>query len=143
MDKALSGPPYDLALQDRPFLRPREGYLKTIEEDFHWHLEILPQVIGLTGFERASWFFYNPVPPELAARACLVDKARCSIRVISPGTSDLCGNPATLVGSRSIDRDATQKCEVLEKLCCAQHHTAQGIVGNAHRQTGFFPDPLV
>jgi UDPglucose--hexose-1-phosphate uridylyltransferase len=70
LDKALSGLPYNLALQDRPFLRPREGYWKTIEEDFHWHLEILPQVIGLTGFERASWFFYNPVPPELAAR-CL------------------------------------------------------------------------
>ncbi len=70
LDKTLGGPPYNLALQDRPFLRPREGYWKTIEEDFHWHLEILPQVIGLTGFERASWFFYNPVPPELAAR-CL------------------------------------------------------------------------
>jgi UDPglucose--hexose-1-phosphate uridylyltransferase len=70
LDKALTGPPYNLAPQDRPFLRPREGYWKTIEEVFHWHLEILPQVIGLTGFERASWFFYNPVPPELAAR-CL------------------------------------------------------------------------
>lgn len=68
LDKALGGPPYNLALQDRPFLRPREGYWKTIEEDFHWHLEILPQVIGMTGFERASWFFYNPVPPEIAAR---------------------------------------------------------------------------
>lgn len=70
LDTTLGGPPFNLALQDRPFLRPREGYWKTIEEDFHWHLEILPQVIGLTGFERASWFFYNPVPPELAAR-CL------------------------------------------------------------------------
>jgi UDPglucose--hexose-1-phosphate uridylyltransferase len=70
LDKTLGGPPYNLALQDRPFLRPREGYWKTVEEDFHWHLEVLPQVIGLTGFERASWFFYNPVPPELAAR-CL------------------------------------------------------------------------
>ncbi|MFZ0860735.1 MAG: hypothetical protein WCA27_25760 [Candidatus Sulfotelmatobacter sp.] len=70
LDKALSGPPYNLALQDRPFLRPREGYWKTIEEDFHRHLEILPNVIGLTGFECASWLFYNPVPPELAAR-CL------------------------------------------------------------------------
>ena len=70
LDKILGGPPYNLALQDRPFLRPREGYWKTIEEDFHWHLEVLPQVIELTGFERASWFFYNPVPPELAAR-CL------------------------------------------------------------------------
>ena len=53
---------------------PEEGgsrrYWKTIQEDFHWHLEILPQLIGLTGFERASWFFYNSVPPETAAR-CL------------------------------------------------------------------------
>ena len=70
LDKALSGPPYNLTLQDRLFLRPREGHWKTIEEDFHWHLEILPQLIGLTGFERASWFSYNPVPPETAAR-CL------------------------------------------------------------------------
>jgi len=70
LDKTLGGPPYNLALHDRPFLRPREGYWKTIEEDFHWHLEILPQVIGMTGFEPASWFFYNPVPPDLAAR-CL------------------------------------------------------------------------
>jgi hypothetical protein len=52
------------------FCLPREGYWKTIEENFHWHMEILPQLIGLTGFERASWFFYNPVPPETAAR-CL------------------------------------------------------------------------
>jgi UDPglucose--hexose-1-phosphate uridylyltransferase len=68
--KVLGGPPYNLSLQDRPFLRPREGYWKTIEEDFHWHLDILPQVIGLTGFDRASWFFYSSVPPEIAAR-CL------------------------------------------------------------------------
>ena len=39
--KGGRGPPYNLSLQDRPFLRPREGYWKTIEEDFHWHLEIL------------------------------------------------------------------------------------------------------
>ncbi len=72
LDRTLGGPPYNLLLQNRPFLRPREGYWQTIEEDFHWHMEILPQVIGLTGFERASWFFYNPVPPELAVR-CLSD----------------------------------------------------------------------
>ena len=70
LDDTLGGAPYNLSLQDRPFLRPREGYWKTIEEDFHWHLQILPQMIRTTGFERASWFFYNPVPPEIAAR-CL------------------------------------------------------------------------
>ena len=77
LDKTLGGPPYNLSFQNRPFLRPRGGYWKTIDEDFHWHLEILPQVIGMTGFERASSFFYNPVPPELAVR-CLSDGARVS-----------------------------------------------------------------
>ena len=67
LDHAAGSPPYNLSLQDRPFLRPRQGYWKTIEEDFHWHIEILPQVLRITGFEWASGFFYNPVPPEVAA----------------------------------------------------------------------------
>jgi len=70
LDHTLGGPPYNLSLQDRPFLRARSGYWTTIEDDFHWHLEILPQVVRITGFEWASGFFYNPVPPEIAAR-CL------------------------------------------------------------------------
>jgi galactose-1-phosphate uridylyltransferase len=49
-------------------LRPRAGYWNTIEDDFHWHLEILPQIARITGFEWASSFFYNPVSPETAAR---------------------------------------------------------------------------
>jgi UDPglucose--hexose-1-phosphate uridylyltransferase len=70
LDHTLGGPPYNLLLQDRPFLRPRAGYWNTIEDDFHWHLQILPQILRATGLEWASWFFYNPVPPEIAAR-CL------------------------------------------------------------------------
>ncbi len=70
LEHTLPGAPYNLSLQDRPFLRPRAGYWSTIEDDFHWHLEILPQIARITGFEWASGFFYNPVPPEVAAR-CL------------------------------------------------------------------------
>ncbi len=70
LDNTLEGVPYNLSLQDRPFLRPRKGYWETIEDDYHWHLEILPQVSRSTGFEWASGFFFNPVPPEIAAR-CL------------------------------------------------------------------------
>ena len=33
LDKILGGPPYNVALQDRPFLRLREGYWKTVEDD--------------------------------------------------------------------------------------------------------------
>src|SRR5579862_1861851 len=70
LDDTLGGALYNLSLQDRPFLRPRAGYWGTIEDDFHWHLEILPQIARITGFEWASGFFYNPVPPEVTAR-CL------------------------------------------------------------------------
>jgi UDPglucose--hexose-1-phosphate uridylyltransferase len=73
LDNTLGQPPYNLLLQDRPFVRPRKGYWETIEADFHWHLEILPQVARVTGFEWASGFFYNPVPPETAAR-CLASR---------------------------------------------------------------------
>ncbi len=70
LDCTLGRPPWNLSLQDRPFLRPRKGYWETIEADFHWHWEILPQISRITGFEQASGFFYNPVPPEIATR-CL------------------------------------------------------------------------
>ena len=75
LDQTLGGPPYNLFLQDRPFLRPRTGYWNTIEDDFHWHMEILPQIVRISGFEWASGFFYNPVPPEVVAR-CLMPVAQ-------------------------------------------------------------------
>jgi UDPglucose--hexose-1-phosphate uridylyltransferase len=68
LDHTLGGPPYNLSLQDRPFLRARAGYWNTIDEDFHWHVEILPQIARITGFEWASGFFYNSVPPEIASQ---------------------------------------------------------------------------
>jgi len=74
LDSTFGRLPYNLSLQDRPFVRPRKGYWKTIEADFHWHLEILPQVFRVTGFEWASGFFYNPVPPEIAAQ-CLAPRS--------------------------------------------------------------------
>jgi len=74
LDSTLGRLSYNLSLQDRPFVRPRKRYWKTIEADFHWHLEILPQVFRVTGFEWASGFFYNPVPPEIAAR-CLASRS--------------------------------------------------------------------
>ena len=35
---------------------------------FHWHLELLPRLAGLAGFEAGSGFAINAVVPELAAR---------------------------------------------------------------------------
>ena len=67
LDKTLGGPPYNLALQDRPFLRPREGYWKTIDDDYHWHIELVPRLTQIAGFEWGTGFYINPTSPEDAA----------------------------------------------------------------------------
>jgi UDPglucose--hexose-1-phosphate uridylyltransferase len=38
------------------------------EEEFHWHLEILPRTVHQAGFEWGAGIHLNPMPPEVAAR---------------------------------------------------------------------------
>jgi UDPglucose--hexose-1-phosphate uridylyltransferase len=42
---------------------------KTVREDFHWHIEIYPELDADTGHFDAESFYYNPVPAEEAAVA--------------------------------------------------------------------------
>lgn len=55
-----SGPNLDAGKQ--------RGYWKTLERDFHWHIEISPKIRVYSSFEVSSGFQVNPVPPETAAR---------------------------------------------------------------------------
>ena len=69
--KALNDPPYNYILHTAPFRRQRRdraGYWRTIEKDFHWHIEIIPRLTRIAGFEWGTGFYINPVPPEEAAR---------------------------------------------------------------------------
>jgi UDPglucose--hexose-1-phosphate uridylyltransferase len=68
LERTVPGAPYNLSLHNCPRRRAKEGYWATLDDDFHWHLEILPQIWPAAGFEWASGFFYNPVSPEAAAR---------------------------------------------------------------------------
>ncbi|MCL5408416.1 MAG: galactose-1-phosphate uridylyltransferase [Candidatus Omnitrophica bacterium] len=65
---ALKKPPYNFALHSAPsrFLRP--GYWQTIDRDYHWHLEIIPRLTSLGGFEWGTGFYINPTMPEDAAK---------------------------------------------------------------------------
>lgn len=66
----LSDPPYNLMLQTAPNLVPRPGrpeYWGSIQCDYHWHIEILPRLTKLAGFEWGTGFYINPVSPEQAA----------------------------------------------------------------------------
>ena len=34
---------------------------------YHWHIEVIPRLTKVAGFEWGSGFYINPVPPENAA----------------------------------------------------------------------------
>jgi UDPglucose--hexose-1-phosphate uridylyltransferase len=66
----LDDPPYNALLHTAPFRhhRGKVGYWKTIEEDYHWHIELIPRLTRVAGFERGSGFYINPTPPEESAK---------------------------------------------------------------------------
>ncbi len=66
----LDDPPYNALLHTAPFRRQRGkvGHWKTIEEDYHWHLELIPRLTRVAGFEWGSGFYINPTPPEESAK---------------------------------------------------------------------------
>lgn len=64
----LNDPPYNFIIHTAPFRRQKMGYWKTIEEDYHWHIEITPRLTRVAGFEWGTGFYICPVPPENAAK---------------------------------------------------------------------------
>jgi len=60
LNAALDSPPYNLVLHTAPLAEPDVPY-------FHWHLEIMPKLTRVAGFEIGSGFYINPTPPEDAA----------------------------------------------------------------------------
>lgn len=60
MDKVLSHPPYNFILHSSPLHEKTGDY-------YHWHLEIIPKLTQVAGFEWGTGFYINPVSPEEAA----------------------------------------------------------------------------
>ncbi|MFP4026585.1 MAG: galactose-1-phosphate uridylyltransferase [Candidatus Brocadiia bacterium] len=63
LDAVLDNPPYNYVLHSAPF---------TVQEldHFHWHLEVIPRLTHVAGFEWGTGFYINPVMPRQAA-GCL------------------------------------------------------------------------
>lgn len=60
MNLALDQPPYNYVLHTAPINTGGEWH-------FHWHLELMPKLTKVAGFEWGSGFYINPTPPEDAA----------------------------------------------------------------------------
>jgi len=66
----LKDPPYNFILHTAPPAQDRLGkpeYWSSIEYDYHWHIELVPRLTQIAGFEWGTGFFINPTSPEDAA----------------------------------------------------------------------------
>jgi UDPglucose--hexose-1-phosphate uridylyltransferase len=57
----LSNPPYNYIIHTAP-------YENKVGHFYHWHIEVIPRLAQVAGFEWGSGFYINAVPPEDAAR---------------------------------------------------------------------------
>jgi UDPglucose--hexose-1-phosphate uridylyltransferase len=60
MDRVLDDPPYNYIIHSSPYPDVDRDY-------YHWHIEIIPKLTKMAGFEWGTGFFINPTPPEEAA----------------------------------------------------------------------------
>ncbi|MGQ9628867.1 MAG: galactose-1-phosphate uridylyltransferase [bacterium] len=61
IDRVLGNPPFNYVIHTSPC---KEGGLPY----YHWHIEIMPRITKVAGFEWGTGFYINPTPPEDAAK---------------------------------------------------------------------------
>ncbi len=57
LNKNLMNPPYNIILHNSP-LNDNSG------KHYHWHIEIIPKIKKIAGFEWGTGFYINPISPE-------------------------------------------------------------------------------
>jgi UDPglucose--hexose-1-phosphate uridylyltransferase len=62
LNRSLGGPAFNYVIHSSPFQEGENHY-------YHWHLEILPKLIQVGGFEWGSGSYINTVTPEESARS--------------------------------------------------------------------------
>ena len=59
LDRTLEKPPYNLIIHSAPLREDPAAF-------FHWHVEVMPRISRVAGFEWGSGFYINPTSPEEA-----------------------------------------------------------------------------
>jgi len=66
----LNDPAYNYILHTAPPVQSRPGkpdYWSSLDYDYHWHIELVPRLTQIAGFEWGTGFFINPTSPEETA----------------------------------------------------------------------------
>ncbi len=61
LNQILNNPPYNFLIHPAPFYGKDVHY-------YHWHIEIIPKLTNVAGFEWGTGFYINPTPPEEACK---------------------------------------------------------------------------
>jgi UDPglucose--hexose-1-phosphate uridylyltransferase len=63
----LQDPAFNLVFHHAPNPQVSEKAWPGINSFYHWHIELMPILTKVAGFELGTGFYINPVPPEIAA----------------------------------------------------------------------------
>lgn len=61
IDKVLERPAYNVMIHTAPLQEAALPY-------YHWHMELIPKLTKVAGFEWGTGFYINPTPPEESAK---------------------------------------------------------------------------
>ena len=61
LENVLEMPPYNFLIHTAPLQEAVNPY-------YHWHIEVIPKLTRVAGFEWGTGFYINPTPPEESAR---------------------------------------------------------------------------
>ncbi len=61
-NRVLDTPPFNFVLHTAPVNH------HDVSDHFHWHIEIIPKLTRVAGFEWGTGFYINPTPPEESAK---------------------------------------------------------------------------
>lgn len=67
IERGLGDPAYSMIFYFSPFAEKKAGHWKTLKDDYHVHIEIIPRLTSIAGFEWGAGFFICPIAPEEAA----------------------------------------------------------------------------
>src|SRR5437879_6047368 len=96
LDAVLDHPAYNYMLHTSPIGEESN-------EHFHWHIEIMPKLTKVAGFEWGTGFYICPTPPEESAR--FLREAQVSVekawRSCQRGSHTFCDKPCSDRGNPS------------------------------------------
>ena len=66
--KKLNNPPYNFIIHTAPSKEFSTREWPDLDKKYHWHIEIIPRLTKIAGFEWGTGFYINTTSPEEAAR---------------------------------------------------------------------------